>query len=122
MQQPIDKRYEPDSDVFFTKQITRKDAGWILAIRSDLKTSQWKSDEFSDQQTTRDPSLPLSSPEGWLVVWNMIFFFYGNFIIPIDVKSIIFQGGRAQPRAQPPARGWWMKNLMITTKWGPLDS
>ena len=85
MQQPIDKRYEPDSDVFFTKQITRKDAGWILAvlaIRSDLKTSQWKSDEFSDQQTTRDPFLPLSSPEGWLVVWNTNFLFLWEFHHP----------------------------------------
>ena len=36
----------------------------------------------------------------WLVVWNMFlmnFHSVGNFIIPTDFHSIIFQRGRAQP-------------------------
>ena len=44
----------------------------------------------------------------WLVVWNtwILFPYIGNFIIPTDFNSIIFQRGRAKNH-QPAMLWWW---------------
>ena len=81
--------------------------GWVLGTLI-FYSINWSGDMFA----SANGNLHL-----WLVVWNMNGLFFhsvGNFIIPTDFKSIIFQRGCEKP---PTSGKWWIWCDLIHKQW-----